>query len=74
MNELLEQILKRLRPIAEKQHVDLVLESFRPVTAEVDEVEHSHLRSPILLKTGSSIINRTDGYMYHSMRIISSVI
>ncbi|MEE1249116.1 MAG: HAMP domain-containing sensor histidine kinase [Lachnospiraceae bacterium] len=39
MNDLLEQILKRLRPIADKQHVDLVLESFRPVTAEVDEVK-----------------------------------
>ena len=30
---------KRLKPIAEKQHVDLVLESFRPVTAEIDEVK-----------------------------------
>ncbi len=39
INELLELILKRLRPIAEKQHVELVLESFRPVTAEVDEVK-----------------------------------
>lgn len=39
MNELLEQILKRLQPIADKQKVELVLESFRPVTAEVDEVK-----------------------------------
>lgn len=39
INDLLELILKRLRPIAEKQHVELVLESFRPVTAEVDEVK-----------------------------------
>lgn len=39
MNELLEQILKRLQPIADKQKVQLVLESFRPVTAEVDEVK-----------------------------------
>ncbi len=39
INELLELILKRLRPIAQKQHVELVLESFRPVTAEVDEVK-----------------------------------
>ncbi len=41
INELLEMILKRLRPIAEKQNVELVLESFRPVTAEVDEVKLS---------------------------------
>ncbi len=39
VNDLLELILKRLRPIARKQHVELVLESFRPVTAEVDEVK-----------------------------------
>jgi signal transduction histidine kinase len=39
VNELLEQILKRLQPIADKQQVELVLESFRPVSAEVDEVK-----------------------------------
>jgi len=39
MNELLEQIMKRLQPIADKQKVQLVLESFRPVSADVDEVK-----------------------------------
>lgn len=39
INELIEQIMKRLQPIAEKQHVKLVLESFRPVVADVDEVK-----------------------------------
>ena len=39
INELLERILKRLRPIAARQNVELVFESFRPVTAEVDEVK-----------------------------------
>lgn len=39
MNELLEQIMKRLQPIADQQKVQLVLESFRPVTAAVDEVK-----------------------------------
>ncbi len=39
INELIEQILKRLQPIADKQQVELVLESFRPVSAEVDEVK-----------------------------------
>jgi len=39
LNDLIEQILKRLQPIADKQKVQLVLESFRPVTAEVDEVK-----------------------------------
>ena len=41
MNSLLEMILKRLRPIAQQQDAELVLESFRPVTAEVDEVKLS---------------------------------
>ncbi len=39
INDLLEQIMKRLQPIADKQRVKLVLESFRPVTADVDEVK-----------------------------------
>ena len=41
INELLEQILKRLRPIAEKRNIELVFESFRQVVAEVDEVKIS---------------------------------
>ncbi len=41
INELLEQILKRLQPIADKQKVEIVFESFRPVTAEIDEVKLS---------------------------------
>lgn len=39
INELLELILKRLRPIAARRNIELVLESFRPVTAEIDEVK-----------------------------------
>lgn len=41
VNDLLEQILKRLRPIAAKRNIELVYESFRPVMAEVDEVKIS---------------------------------
>lgn len=39
MNELTELICKRLRPIARKKDVEVVLESIRPVVAEVDEVK-----------------------------------
>ena len=39
INELLELILKRLKPIAEEKNVEVVLETFRPVTAEIDEVK-----------------------------------
>ena len=41
INNLLEQILKRLRPIAQKQNIEMIYESFRPVMAEVDEVKIS---------------------------------
>lgn len=39
INEMLEAILKRLRPLALKRNVELLLESFRPVVADADEVK-----------------------------------
>ncbi len=39
VNDLVELILKRLRPIARKKDVEVVFESMRPVVAEVDEVK-----------------------------------
>ena len=39
INGLLELTLKRLKPIAAKQNVEMVFESFREVVAEVDEVK-----------------------------------
>ena len=41
INELLEQLLKRLRPIAAKRNIELIYESYRPVAADVDEVKIS---------------------------------
>ena len=39
VNAMLELILKRLRPIARKQDVELIFESIRPVNAAIDEVK-----------------------------------
>ena len=39
VNELIELILKRLRPIARKQDIEVVFESNRSVMAEIDEVK-----------------------------------
>ncbi|MEF9840649.1 MAG: HAMP domain-containing sensor histidine kinase [Lachnospiraceae bacterium] len=39
INDLLELILKRLRPIAAIHNIEVVFESFRPVTADIDEVK-----------------------------------
>lgn len=41
INEFLEQILKRLRPIAEKANVEVVFESNRSVSAEIDATKLS---------------------------------
>lgn len=41
INLLVEQILKRLRPIANRQKIELILESIREVTADVDEMKLS---------------------------------
>ncbi len=59
VNELVEQILKRLQPIADKQHVSLVLESFRPIMADVDEVKIT-LAITNLIENGIKY-NKNDG-------------
>ena len=35
----MELLLKRLRPIAKERNIELLFESFRPVTAEIDQVK-----------------------------------
>ncbi len=39
INVLLEEILKRLKPIARQRNIDLIFDSIRPVEADVDEVK-----------------------------------
>ncbi|MCD7826573.1 MAG: HAMP domain-containing histidine kinase [Clostridiaceae bacterium] len=41
VNDLIEQLLKRLRPIAAERNIELIYESFRPVIADIDEVKIS---------------------------------
>ena len=48
MNALTELILKRLRPIARKKDIEVVFESIRPVTAEVDEVKMTLILSNLV--------------------------
>ncbi|MBQ9926993.1 MAG: two-component sensor histidine kinase [Lachnospiraceae bacterium] len=48
MNELTEIILKRLRPIARKNDVELLLVSTREIVAEVDEVKMSLVLSNLI--------------------------
>jgi len=41
INGVIEMILKRLRPIARKRNIELIFESMRDVTADIDEVKFS---------------------------------
>ena len=61
INHLLENILKRLKPIAEAKQVELILESYRPVVAEVDEVKLS-LALSNLVENGIKY-NTEDGWV-----------
>ena len=65
INELLEMIMKRLRPIAEKQNIELVLESFRPVSAEIDEVKLSLALNNLV--ENAIKYNRKDGWVHVSL-------
>ncbi len=65
INEMLELILKRLRPIAERQRIELVLESFRPVSAEIDEVKLT-LAITNLVENGIKY-NKSEGWVHVSL-------
>ncbi|MDD6573026.1 MAG: HAMP domain-containing sensor histidine kinase [Thermoflexaceae bacterium] len=41
INELIESVLKRLSPLASRENIEITYESFRNVTADVDEVKLS---------------------------------
>jgi signal transduction histidine kinase len=65
MNELLESILKRLRPIADQRNIDLILDSFRTVEADVDEVKFT-LAVSNLVENGIKY-NVNDGWVRVSL-------
>lgn len=39
INEFVESVLKQLQPIADQRNIDIIFESVRPVTAQIDEVK-----------------------------------
>ncbi len=69
INQLIEQVLKRLKPIADQSHVELVLESFKPIQAEVDETRLT-LALSNLIENGIKY-NREDGWVHVSLNIDS---
>lgn len=65
INELLELIVKRLKPIAGKRNIDLVLESFKPVMAEVDETKLTLAISNLV--ENAIKYNKEDGWVHLSL-------
>lgn len=65
INDLLEQILKRLKPIAEKKNVEMVMESFRPVIAEIDEMKFTLAISNLV--ENAIKYNRENGWVHVSL-------
>lgn len=65
INELIELILKRIRPIADLKNVEIVFESFRPVVAQVDEVKLTLAISNFV--ENAVKYNRKDGFVRVSL-------
>lgn len=65
INDLLELILKRLRPIAAKRDIELVLERFKPVKAEVDETKLTLALSNLV--ENAIKYNREEGWVHISL-------
>ena len=65
INEILERLLKRLRPIAAKRDIELVLESFKPVRAEVDETKLALALSNLI--ENAIKYNKEEGWVHVSL-------
>ena len=70
INEMIDLILKRLRPIADKNNIELVLEDYKPIVAEVDETK---LTLAITNLVENAIkYNKPNGWVHVSLNMDSS--
>ena len=65
INELLEMVLKRLKPLAKKKNIDLLFESFRPVVAQIDEVKMTQVISNLV--ENAIKYNKDEGWVHVSL-------
>lgn len=65
INGMVESVLRMVRPLARQKNIELVLESYRPILAEVDEVKLSMAISN-LVENGIKY-NKQDGYVHVSL-------
>lgn len=65
LNDLLEIILKRLKPLAQKKNVEILFESFRPVVAQIDETKFTQVISNLV--ENAIKYNKQDGWVHVSL-------
>lgn len=62
INELVDSIIKRLKPIAAKRNIEIGFEPFRPVSAEIDEVKLTLAMSNLI--ENAIKYNKDDGWVH----------
>ena len=65
INELLESVLKVVRPLARQKNVEIILESLRPVIADIDEVKFSMAISNLV--ENAVKYNNDEGWVHVSL-------
>lgn len=65
INEIVEAVLKRLKPIAATKNIELVFESFRPVIADVDKIKFASVVTNLV--ENAIKYNNTDGTVTASL-------
>lgn len=65
INNLIEQVMKRLKPIADKKNVEMVFESYRVVIAEIDETKMSLVLTNLI--ENAIKYNRDEGFIFVSL-------
>ena len=65
ITDLLNNTLKIVRPLAAEKNIELILESFRPITAEVDETKFS--MAVLNLVENAIKYNNNDGFVHVSL-------
>ncbi len=65
INELVEKVLKKLTPIANRKNIELVFESIRPVEAQVDEIKITQVVTNLV--ENAIKYNKEEGYVHVSL-------
>ncbi len=70
INDLIALILKRLRPIAARRGIEIALESFKPIVAQVDQTKFTQAISN-LVENGIKY-NKDNGWVHVSLNVDST--